>query len=371
MLGKPTPRIKIKVVLFGPLLTAVSGVSTHINMLFASDLARNCNLMHFQIGSEGREESTIKMLARFFFSPLYLAYFLLRHRPDIVHLNTSLEPKPFWRDAIYLLIAKWLRGKVVYQVHGGDLPGDFLCAHPLLKVVFKRLLQLPDAVVLLAEVERRAYESFGRFKVLQVIPNAVDIDEYFVRESKRYDSDRLRLVYMGRLADNKGIFDAIESLHILRDQGMENFVLSIAGSGPAEQALRAKVCELKLADYVDFVGPIFGEAKVEFWRRAELFVFPTFHCEGLPYAVLESIASGTPIVTTRVGGIIDVITDGVHGVFVEPHDALALAATIKMLALNRPKLRKMSEACVSRAHEHYSIDRLSRQFSDLYETVLK
>jgi hypothetical protein len=111
----------MKSILLGPSLAAVSGVSTHLGQLFASALARDFELVHFQVGSEGRNEKSRQKLARFVFSPLAFFIFLLRQGPAIVHLNSSLEQKSYWRDLPYLFVAKLLRRPVVYQVHGSAL----------------------------------------------------------------------------------------------------------------------------------------------------------------------------------------------------------------------------------------------------------
>src|SRR5881396_3276118 len=91
-----------KIVLLGPSLDAVSGVSTHVQMLLASDLARDYDLLHFQVGSEGRWENALQKLKRFTLSPLQLALFLLRTGAQVVHMNASLDPKSYWRDLVYL-----------------------------------------------------------------------------------------------------------------------------------------------------------------------------------------------------------------------------------------------------------------------------
>jgi len=99
---------KYKIVLFSPSLAAVSGVSTHVQMLFASDLARDYELLHFQVGSEGRRENVLQKLMRFTFSPFHLALFLLRTGADVVHINASLDPKAYWRDLAYSIVASLL-----------------------------------------------------------------------------------------------------------------------------------------------------------------------------------------------------------------------------------------------------------------------
>lgn len=357
------------VLLLGPSLSAVSGVSTHLNQLFGSSLAREFRLVHFQVGSEGRKERIWHKVGRFVWSPFALAFKIVTSHIDIVHLNTSMDRKAFWRDTVYLLVSRLLRRKVVYQVHGGELPQAFFAGNALLTAFLKWLLQLPDAVVLLAEVERGAYQDFTRCKRLSVIPNAIDLNQYAWAEARSYETDRLRLVYIGRLAEGKGIHEAIEAFHILRQQGVHNLDFVIAGSGPAESALREQVKALQLEDGVRFAGPLFGDRKIAFWREADIFVFPTYR-EGLPYTILESLASATPVVTTRVGGIPDVIGDGVHGRFVELRDAEGIANAVRTMVLDRVRLREMSAECLARARSHYGIDRLAGQFSETYKAVV-
>ncbi|MBN2732492.1 MAG: glycosyltransferase family 4 protein [Balneolaceae bacterium] len=359
------------ILVLGPPLAAVGGVSTHLNQILSSNLSREFHFVHFQIGSEGRKENFVGKLFRFVWSPFSLMGKLATLKPVIVHLNTSLVPKSFWRDAVYLVITKLCGKKIVYQVHGGKLPEVFFGNSKLLTLFLKWLLSLPDAIVVLAEVERDAYRSFTRYKRLSVIPNAVDLGPYTAWKGKSFKRDFLRLVYIGRLVNTKGIFEVIEAVHILKQQGIKGLKLTIAGSGPADLALKKQVQSLELGDRVKFIGPIFNDKKVHFWREADIFVFPTFHPEGLPYTVLESLASGTPIITTRMGGIPDVISDGVHGVFVKPHDPTEVANAIRTMLADCNRLREMSAACVRRAREYYGIDRLSGQFLSLYTEILE
>jgi len=107
---------KHKIVLFGPSLAALSGVSTHVRMLFASDLARDYDLLHFQVGSEGREEKRSAEADAVHAQPFHLALVLLRTGAQVVHMNASLDPKSYWRDLVYSIVAKLLGRHVVNQI---------------------------------------------------------------------------------------------------------------------------------------------------------------------------------------------------------------------------------------------------------------
>jgi len=358
-----------KVFLFGPSLGAVSGVSTHLNQLLGSRLSERFELVHFQIGSEGRTETRLGRLVRLMWAPAQLAVRIIIMRPAIVHLNTSLNEKAFWRDVVYLYVAKLLRRKVVYQVHGGALVG-FSSGSKVLRHVLKCIFKAADAVVVLSSFERDSYKRFANIKDLVVIPNAVDLVDYKGTDGKDYDGKINRLVYIGRLDYQKGIFEAIEALKILHDkEELSDLNLVVAGSGPAESALRNRIKELALDEYISLIGPVFGTEKTRFWQDADIFVFPSYQ-EGLPYTVLESLASGTPMVTTKVGGIPDAVEDGVHAVFVQPRNPTMLAEAIKNLVQDKDRLTTMSFECRKRAQQLYGTDRLAKQFSELYVRVL-
>ena len=354
--------------LLGPALNAVSGVTTHLNQLFSSSLSRDFQLVHFQVGSEGRQESRLRKLLRFAWSPVQFARALRVHQPQIVHINTSMEWRSYWRDIVYLLLAKAMGKRVVYQVHGGALPLVFFHGKPLLTGLLRRVLRAADVVVLLAQCELQAYRHFEPALALDVIPNAIDAGSDL--GAKPLAPQRpLSLVYVGRLAESKGLFDLLEALRLVRAAGV-TATLSLAGSGPIEGALRERVAELGLHEAVCFLGPVFGAAKEAVWRQADLFGFPTLHQEGLPYALLESMAARTPVLVCPVGAIADVMQDGVHGVFLPPRKPQALADAIVRLDGDRALLQRMGQACRERIESAYTVERLAQDFRRVYHALL-
>jgi glycosyltransferase involved in cell wall biosynthesis len=353
----------------GPSRDAVSGVSTHVNQIFGSSLAKTYCLVHFQVGSEGRPESTPQKIVRIVASPLTLLKEIVRFRPDVIHLNTSLVRNAYWRDLAYLLVARILHCKVVYQVHGGDLPSDFLGHNTLGRGFLRWSLAIPDVIVLLAESEREAYRSFATAKPLIVIPNAIDLAEYRAARPKSFEGSGIVLGYIGRLAAEKGVGEAIRAVAILQRSGFDGLRFRIAGSGPYERELRESVDREGLQEVVEFVGPVFGEAKARFWESIDLFVFPTAR-EGLPYTILEAMASATPVLTTRVGCIPDTIQEGVQGAFLSSRDPESIAGRLRAIVTDRERLRSMSSEALRCARDHYSVERLAAQFDELYRGLL-
>jgi glycosyltransferase involved in cell wall biosynthesis len=344
--------------------SAVSGVSTHLNQLFESTLSQRFRLSQFQVGSEGRAEGRMATLFRLTTSPFTFAARLVRSRPRIVHINTSLMPRSYWRDLVYLVTAKALGCKVVYQVHGGALPAEFFAGKRLLTALLRAVLSWPDVVVLLARSEVAAYKDFVPRARLLRIANAVLPGEADLRAERYVALRPLRIAYLGRLAADKGIFETLAAARILRDRGIAVHV-TIAGSGPARDEIARAIEADQLGDRAYLVGALSGSAKQQLWQDADVLALPTYR-EGLPYALLEAMAGGAVPVTSPVGAIPDVVQDGVHGLLVPARDPQALANALERLATDRLLLHRLALAARARVVEHYSVARMAREFDALY-----
>lgn len=356
------------VVLLGPHRAAVSGVSTHVNLLMDSTLGGDFDLVHFQVGAEGREEGTVGRLLRLLASPFALFAIVLFRHASVVHINTSLNTRAYWRDLAYLAVAKLLRARVLYQVHGGELPEKFFKGRRWLTGFLRWTLEQPDLVVVLAQCELDAYRAFVPEQNVVALPNGIDC-RAFARVPtvvSRRDAP-LRLIYIGRIAREKGLYETLQGLRLAHERGVDARI-TIAGAGAEEQRLRRYAQALGIGAHVVFAGPVFGDDKVKLLAGADLMVLPSYS-EGLPYALLEAMAAGIPVIATPVGAIPDVMAEGIHGFFVAPRDGKAIAAALSILAADRERLSWMSRACRRRVHAAYTIERLAAQLARYYRDL--
>jgi glycosyltransferase involved in cell wall biosynthesis len=289
---------------------------------------------------------------------------ILPRRAAVVHVNTSLDARAYWRDLVYVAVAKLLGARVVYQVHGGALPAEFFASR-LLRAWLRFTLGWPDVVVVLASVEQRAYRAFVPGQHVALVPNGIAAGAQRERAPGRAP---LRLLYIGRLIATKGLFESLEALAQLRRLDLRP-QLVVAGSGPEEERLRACVEKLGLNEQVTFAGPAFGERKAQLLAQADVLLLPSYHPEGLPYALLEGMAAGLVPIVTRIGAIPDVASDRVHGLFVEPRDPGAIAGAIAALDRDRARLVRMSSACRSRVASSFTVDRVAADFAALYAVL--
>jgi glycosyltransferase involved in cell wall biosynthesis len=357
------------VVILGPDRAAISGVSTHVNLLMGSALDDDFELVHFQVGSEGRDEGRLAKLLRLLLSPFALFATILFRHASIVHINSSLNPRAYWRDLMYLAVAKLLRARVLYQVHGGKLPEEFFEGRPLLTEFLRMTLLLPDVVVVLAKCELEAYRDFVPEQHVVVLPNGIDCRPFtgipIVRSQPEYP---LRLVYIGRMDREKGLYETLQAMRLAQELGVDARI-TIAGGGAEEARLKRYAQALGLASRACFVGPVFGEDKVRLLAAADVMMLPSY-AEGLPYALLEAMAGGIPVIATPVGAIPDVVTDGIHGFLVPPRDGKAIAEALAVMSGDRERISWMSRACRRRIGAAYSIDRVAAELATRYAQLV-
>ncbi|MCK4323005.1 MAG: glycosyltransferase family 4 protein, partial [Armatimonadetes bacterium] len=169
------------------------------------------------------------------------------------------------------------------------------------------------------------------------------------------------ILCVSNLEERKGQEYLLRAVALLREQ---EFSLMLVGSERAREAayaakLRDVTKTLDLTDKVRFVGRLEGKDLAAAYRQADVFVFPSL-MEGYGLVLLEAMSFGLPVVTTRVGGIPEIVSDGVEGILVPPRDENALADAIAELLACPAKRREMGEKGMARARQQPSWDEVCK-----------
>ena len=165
---------------------------------------------------------------------------------------------------------------------------------------------------------------------LTIVPGATNVEQFKPAQPIGALRNPARLLYHGRVDQRKGVLDFVRAGQQLMDAG-ESIRLIISGIGPDAEAARQLVSELKMGDQTDFLGAVPYDEAARVYAQGDLFISPTY-AEGFSNTILEAMASGLPIVSTRTVGVVDCLEDGVNAALVEPGDVDALTrATQRML----------------------------------------
>jgi glycosyltransferase involved in cell wall biosynthesis len=284
-----------------------------------------------------------------------------------MHINSAPDPKAFWRDAVYLALAKGMGRRTVLEMHGSHLPTAYVGGNRVRLAAMRRILRLADRIVVVSESDFVAYQNYDPHLATVVIPNAVEIPARTPPRKPVSDDAPLKLIYIGRLVRAKGIFEAVEAVRLLRARNI-HVRLDIVGAGPDSEELRRSILDAGVQDCVQMLGPQHGADKKRVLEESDVLVFPTYQ-EGLPYTLLESMAAGAVPVTCPVGGIPDVLSKWECGITVPPRDPSAVAEAVHTLHHDREMARALSEAAHRMIVEHYQVSRMASDFRRLYERM--
>lgn len=177
----------------------------------------------------------------------------------------------------------------------------------------------------------------------------------------------LRLLFVGRVIRTKGVIDAIRAVAIAAQTC--DITFDVVGRGDMLEACKAEAARLGVADIVKFHGRLLRQEVYEWYRRSDVFLFPSFR-EPSGTVVFEAMGFGLPLITSTVGGPAYVVTPEC-GERVEPIDpaqyATQLAQAISRLAADRPRIRAMSAAALARVREVASWDRRLDRLLEIYQ----
>ena len=195
-----------------------------------------------------------------------------------------------------------------------------------------------------------------------VIRNGIPIPSRPRRTAWKYD-----IIFVGRLTAAKGLDILLRAISELKPNALVKRV-AIVGQGPLLPFLTAEARRLEIDDIVHFLGA--RDDVNELLTQSEVFILPS-RWEGLPLSLLEAMASGLPVIATNVGGIPEVIVDGVNGILVPPSSTGSLAEAIARLLSNRRLALNLGQRARRHIEQHYSLESYSENVLELYDTILR
>lgn len=206
----------------------------------------------------------------------------------------------------------------------------------------------------------------------RVIYNGIDLSEFKGTPSSN-GNVHLRMLFVGRLVQEKGAHTVIEAVAKLIQSGFRNFTLSIAGvpAYPLEysESLRQIVEQNVLHQHVRFLGQVPNHDLPDVYRQHDVLVFPSICDEGLPVTLLEAMACGITVIGTTTGGSIEILSDGANSLTFPPGDAEALRDQIARLSKDAGLRRSLASAGQALVHERFNIEKVTHQTVEYLQIV--
>ena len=197
----------------------------------------------------------------------------------------------------------------------------------------------------------------------------VDLSIAQAREKLGWQKDRRIILCVRRLVQRMGLENLISAIALVRNQHPDVLLL-IAGKGAISEALRSQIKELQLENHVQLLGFVPDQDLAIAYRAAELSIVPTISLEGFGLIVIESLAAGTPVLGTPIGGIPEILQPFASDLILEGSTTQQLAQGI-IESLSGQRKMPTAEACQDYVRQNYDWQVIARQMKSVYEQILQ
>jgi glycosyltransferase involved in cell wall biosynthesis len=353
-----------KIIITVPRLDLPGGVSSLYNILKMDQYA---SIQYFSVNSRfrGAIGSLIGLPIR------YLIFFFKALNTSLIHLNPSLDAKSYYRDMLFCMIGRATRCKIVVYWHGWQIDfGRKLMQGSVSRFLFNHSFGKADTTIVLGKIFKSELEAMGYKNEILIGTNAAD-DIYLSGPPKPRDKadSPCGILFISRIEKEKGIYEVLQTAKILNTRSPDKFKFYIAGTGIELEKAKTFASDLQLTN-MEFTGQTDGLEKHNLFLKSSILFFPTYYPEGLPIVILEAMIYGLPVITRPVGGIPDIIENGVHGFLTESLDPTLFAERIEQLFTDSHLYSETSSNNIKFATEYILPDKVRTWLQNVYLDVI-
>ncbi|WP_226683573.1 N-acetyl-alpha-D-glucosaminyl L-malate synthase BshA [Sutcliffiella horikoshii] len=291
-----------------------------------------------------------------------------REQLDLLHVHYAIP------HAVCAYLAKKMTDdqlKIVTTLHGTDI--TVLGYDPSLNDMIRFGIEGSDVVTAVSEsLVQQTYDLLQPKKAIQTVYNFIDERVYFKKDTQdlktQYgiSNDEKVIIHVSNFRKVKRVQDVVKSFHLIEKQVASKLLL--VGDGPEISVVCNLVRELGLKDKVLFLGK--QENLEDLYSISDLMLLLS-EKESFGLVLLEAMACGVPSVGTKIGGIPEVIDDGVTGFLSDVGDVEDIAQNAVKILENATLHKEFAENAISRVKEHFSSRKIVEQYEDMYKQLIK
>jgi glycosyltransferase involved in cell wall biosynthesis len=361
----------MKVLIIGPFPLPINGCSLANKVLMDNLVAipdvsvSFINTSTSEISTKQGESFSLKKAVGFLSK--YTEVFKIP-KADVVYMTPGQTFFGILKYALFILFCLLFQKPYLIHVHGNYLGTEYERLKSFKKKLFKFFVSNAAGGIVLSESLKLNFKNLLPNNKVYVVKNFVQNELYHAPITEK-PTDKLHILYLSNLMQQKGIVELLDALLILKKNGIL-FTVTIAGS--IETSLKNKIEEYfaALANEVNYIGSVSGAAKIGAFVSANVFVLPTYYSmEGQPISLLEALATGNIIVTTKHAGIPDIISEK-NGFIVPIKSAKAIAdVLIKINGDIDGYLQNMSHSNIAYAKNNFTEQIFCSQILSILKTT--
>ncbi|WP_375089628.1 glycosyltransferase family 4 protein [Peribacillus sp. RS7] len=349
-----------KIIMVGPDINMKGGIS-----------AVNKTLLN---SNRSAEDYVIKYIASYVDGSIFLKLFvaikglfqmlflLLFFNPRIIHIHSASRGS-FRRKYFYYLLARAFNKKIIYHIHGAEFAIYYAEASLFEKKKIIRVLENVDKVIALSNTWKNNLLKIAPSSNVEVVHNPVNIKNF---KAKYNPSNEVNILFMGRLGKRKGVYDLL--------QAIEEIIISypfvklyLCGDGEINKV--KEIIEKKnLSNNVFIPGWINNEEKIKYIQKSDIYILPSYN-EGLPISILEAMAGSLPIISTKIGGIPEAVSQGENGYLFTPGNIKDMKMYLIKLIEDKPLRERLGKESLEICRNNFDIQIINKNIIKIYSLL--
>lgn len=337
-----------KIIVVGPELNGKGGISSVV----ASHKSMMGAFNFIPLTAKGIAKIYLPLLA------IFRSFKYLSNKYKAVHIH-SASYKDFYRNSFFIIWFKLLRKEIILHMHGAKFDEFYLKHRSFVNFICRKA----DLMLSVSTYYKRFFEENKLAKNVKVLHNSIEPSK-FVRQNM--GSLPVTFSFMGALDDRKGIFDVLETIGQNKSLFEGRVKLEIAGDGDLDR-MRSIIDRYSLNEIVNFHGWISSTEKAELLIKSDVFIHPSSF-ESFGISILEAMDFGLPIITTNVGGIPDLVTNGENGIVVSAGDKEQIKNAMVTLIEDVDLRVNLGRESSLKAKNFYT-EHIERNLKEIYEQI--
>ena len=322
------------------------------------DTRTNANISDFGKWSFGKIFRNLSLYA-------HMRRLLRSEKPDLVLIPISQTRTGFLKDSVFISLASFYRCKIVLHLRGSDFKNWMARSSAFMKTVVRRAFNKTHGMIVLGQNLRSLFSDYYySAEKIFVVPNGGNYTF-----PQRAAHEEVRILYFSNLLPAKGVEDVLQAVKLLRTN--QRFSVDLVGAwydGAARARCLRLVEEAKAT--IRIHPPAGGAEKMQFFANADVFVFPPREPEGHPWAIVEAMAAGLPVISTDKGAIIESVIDKKNGFIVEAGQPAQIAEKLRALVDDDLLREKMGAESRNLYLLNFTEEKMVERLEKVFNTVL-
>lgn len=351
----------LRVLVVGPSIDRTRGGMTAVinSIISYKGKKQSIELNHAVTHVEGYTIEKFIVAFRALLSALLLKY-------DIMHIHVASDISIF-RKSLFVYIGNILKRPVILHIHGGDFDEYYYNSSPIVKRYIKKTLLKCHKIIVLSEYYKIFFELLVPTCNIEVVHNGVGVTE--LKTCQTAPLNRTNFLFLGKLCKAKGIYDLLDAVDTLvNKRNQKHLKFFIAGDGEMGK-VKNVISQKGLEMNVHLLGWLNHDQKLKWLSQTDTVILPSY-IEALPMSIIEAMAAGKIIISSKIGGIPELVKEE-NGFLIVPGAIDDLCKHIQNVSSNAEQLIEISNNNIKKISEQYDIDKITDRIFEIYDEVTK